>query len=85
MAKGRTDLNEFFSQLLAEQDGDVLPEGIRVLARALRDGVVGWGGGSRVRASCAESRRARQMSTRARSCVLYTLSTGLAVGQIPTS
>jgi len=42
MAKGRTDLNEFFSQLLAEQDGDVLPEGIRVLAQALGDRVVGW-------------------------------------------
>lgn len=37
MAKGRMDLNEFVGKLLAEQDGDVLREGIRVLAQALMD------------------------------------------------
>jgi hypothetical protein len=33
MAKGRMDLNEFVGRPLAEQDGDVLREAIRVLAR----------------------------------------------------
>ena len=43
MAKGRMDLNGFVGQLRFEQDGDVLPDGFRVLAQALGDGVVGWG------------------------------------------
>jgi putative transposase len=40
MAKGRMDLNEFVGKLLAEQDGDVLREGIRVLAQALMESEV---------------------------------------------
>jgi len=40
MAKGRMDLNEFVGKLLAERDGDVLREGIRVLAQALMESEV---------------------------------------------
>jgi transposase-like protein len=40
MAKGRMDLNEFVGKVLAEQDGDVLREGIRVLAQALMESEV---------------------------------------------
>src|SRR5215813_3592245 len=45
MAKGRMDLSSFVGKLLEEQDGDVLREGIRVLAQALMEtevaGVIG--------------------------------------------
>ena len=34
MAKSRTDLPLFVGRLLREQDGDVLREGVRVLAQA---------------------------------------------------
>jgi len=37
MAKGRMDLSAFVGKLLEEQDGDVLREGIRVLAQALME------------------------------------------------
>ena len=37
MAKPRTDLFTFVGKLLAERDGDVLREGVRVLAQALMD------------------------------------------------
>src|SRR5262245_23431812 len=37
MAKGRMDLNEFVGKLLAAQDGDILRDGIRVLAQALME------------------------------------------------
>ena len=35
MAKPRMDLSAFVGKLLEEQDGDVLREGVRVLAQAL--------------------------------------------------
>jgi transposase-like protein len=45
MAKPRMDLSAFVGKLLEEQDGDVLREGVRVLAQALMeievDGVLG--------------------------------------------
>jgi transposase-like protein len=37
MAKPRMDLSAFIGKLLEEQDGDVLREGIRVLAQALME------------------------------------------------
>ena len=37
MAKARMDLSTFVGKLLEEQDGDVLREGVRVLAQALMD------------------------------------------------
>ena len=37
MAKARMDLSTFVGKLLEEQDGDVLREGVRVLAHALMD------------------------------------------------
>jgi transposase-like protein len=37
MAKGRMDFSAFVGKLLEEQDGDVLREGIRVLAQALME------------------------------------------------
>ena len=37
MAKARMDLSTFIGKLLEEQDGDVLREGVRVLAQALMD------------------------------------------------
>ena len=37
MAKGKMDLSAFVGKLLEEQDGDVLREGIRVLAQALME------------------------------------------------
>ncbi len=37
MAKTRMDLSTFVGKLLEEQDGDVLREGVRVLAQALMD------------------------------------------------
>ena len=37
MAKPRMDLSAFVGKLLEEQDGDVLREGIRVLAQALME------------------------------------------------
>ncbi len=37
MAKSRLDLNAFVAELLDEQDGDVLREGIRVLSQALME------------------------------------------------
>ncbi len=37
MAKGRMDLSTFVGKLLEEQDGDVLREGVRVLAQALME------------------------------------------------
>jgi transposase-like protein len=40
MAKGRMDLSVFVGKLLAEQDGDVLREGVRVLAQALMEAEV---------------------------------------------
>jgi transposase-like protein len=40
MAKGRMDLSTFVGKLLAEQDGDVLREGVRVLAQALMEAEV---------------------------------------------
>lgn len=40
MAKGRMDLSAFVGTLLEEQDGDVLREGIRVLAQALMESEV---------------------------------------------
>jgi hypothetical protein len=48
MAKGRMDLSAFVGQLLEEQDGDVLREGIRVLAQALME--TEGGGAARGRA-----------------------------------
>ena len=40
MAKGRMDLSAFVGKLLAEHDGDVLREGVRVLAQALMEAEV---------------------------------------------
>src|SRR5437868_8713562 len=40
MAKGRMDLSAFVGKLLEEQDGDVLREGVRVLAQALMESEV---------------------------------------------
>ncbi len=40
MAKGRMDLSAFVGKLLADQDGDVLREGVRVLAQALMEAEV---------------------------------------------
>jgi transposase-like protein len=40
MAKGKMDLSAFVGKLLEEQDGDVLREGIRVLAQALMESEV---------------------------------------------
>jgi hypothetical protein len=40
MAKGRMGFNSFVSKLLAEEDADVLREGVRVLAQALMDAEV---------------------------------------------
>ena len=40
MAKGRMDFNSFVGKLLAEEDADVLREGVRVLAQALMDAEV---------------------------------------------
>src|SRR5215510_7058900 len=40
MAKPRMDLSAFVGKLLEEQDGDVLREGIRVLAQALMESEV---------------------------------------------
>jgi putative transposase len=40
MAKGKMDLSTFVGKLLEEQDGDVLREGIRVLAQALMESEV---------------------------------------------
>ena len=40
MAKSRMDLPAFIGKLLEEQDGDVLREGVRVLAQALMDAEV---------------------------------------------
>ena len=37
MAKPRMDLSAFVGKLLEEQDGDVLREGVRVLAQALME------------------------------------------------
>jgi len=37
MAKGRMDLSTFVGKVLAEHDGDVLREGVRVLAQALME------------------------------------------------
>jgi hypothetical protein len=37
MANARMDLSTFVGKLLEEQDGDVLREGVRVLAQALMD------------------------------------------------
>ena len=37
MAKARMDLSTFVGKLLEEHDGDVLREGVRVLAQALMD------------------------------------------------
>ena len=40
MAKSRMDLPAFVGKLMQEQDGDVLREGVRVLAQALMDAEV---------------------------------------------
>jgi transposase-like protein len=40
MAKGKMDLSTFVGKLLSEQDGDVLREGVRVLAQALMEAEV---------------------------------------------
>ena len=40
MAKSRMDLPAFVGKLLQKQDGDVLRDGVRVLAHALMDAVV---------------------------------------------
>jgi transposase-like protein len=40
MAKGKMDLSAFVGKLLAEHDGDVLHEGVRVLAQALMEAEV---------------------------------------------
>lgn len=40
MAKSRMDLPAFIGKLLEEQDGDVLREGVRVLAQALMEAEV---------------------------------------------
>jgi len=40
MAKGRMDLSAFVGKLLAEHDGDVLREGVRVLAQVLMEAEV---------------------------------------------
>ena len=40
MAKPRIDLSAFVGKLLKEQDGDVLREGVRVLAQALMESEV---------------------------------------------
>jgi transposase-like protein len=37
MAKARMDLSTFIGKLLEEHDGDVLREGVRVLAQAIMD------------------------------------------------
>jgi putative transposase len=48
MAKGRMDVSAFVGKLLAEHDGDVLREGVRVLAQALMEaGVSSHIGGER--------------------------------------
>ncbi len=50
IAKGRMDLSAFVGKLLAEQDGDVLREGVRVLAQTLMEAEVSSRiGGSRRR------------------------------------
>ena len=46
MAKPRMDLSAFVGKLLEEQDGDVLREGVRVLAQALME-TRGHGAGRR--------------------------------------
>ena len=40
MAKPRMDLSAFVGKLLEEQDGDVIREGVRVLAQALMEAEV---------------------------------------------
>jgi len=40
MAKPRMDFSTFVGKLLEEQDGDILREGVRVLAQALMDAEV---------------------------------------------
>ena len=66
MAKPRMDLSTFVGKLLEEQDGDVLREGVRVLAQALMDTEVTSLVGAE-RHERSEARTAYRNGTRVRS------------------
>jgi len=66
MAKPRMDLSGFVGKLLEEQDGDVLREGVRVLAQALMEAEVTTLVGAE-RHERSEERTAYRNGTRVRS------------------